>query len=434
MTRKIILLVALPCLILACTNLDNAKPTALSSFTYFYGGLRNYEAIAAIEVSDGFMLAGDSVTNADFGITLIKTDRYGRTQWRKLIPHATVAAIQPIANGYLICGDSIKVDLTQPRIIDQTRTKMRLIVLDASGRITNDKSFGDVAKPANDPARRDLHGSAVTVSANKNFIVSSTVNFPNSAANIYTQVTSLDPTKLTVQWSNSYNQDGAYNYENGRSVVTTPSGNIIWATSAVRGSVANLFSFVRLPAYSPTGALVNAANYGQNDNAYYSGSDVKSNGVGFGIIGTYQGTGGSGANVFFVRTDPEGNIYNSSALFFDGPSSAGNKPLADKTTSQVQDQGISLTATHDGGFLLAGFTTSTPDGKWGNGGKDVYLIRLDPNGNMLWNRFLGGSGDEVPSSVMQTSDGDFLVSGTLTLAGQSSMFVMKTNSLGQLKN
>jgi hypothetical protein len=53
---------------------------------------------------------------------------------------------------------------------------------------------------------------------------------------------------------------------------------------------------------------------------------------------------------------------------------------------------------------------------------------------MLWNKFLGGSGDEVPSSVIQTADGGFVVCGTATLAGQSSIFMMKTNSSGELKN
>jgi hypothetical protein len=424
-------------LILSCTNLDNAKPTATKSFTYFYGGLRNYQATAAIEVSDGFLVAGDSITLADYAIVLIKTDRNGGTVWRKLIPHASVSSIQAISNGYLICGDSMKVDRNQSRIIDQIRTKMRIIVLDQSGHISHDKSFGNVATlPPDTVTRMDIHGSAITVDANQNYVVTSTVNLPynQSNLNIYTQITSLDPSTLKVQWSNSYNQDGAYNYTNGRSVTSTLTGNIIWATSAIRGSASNPSAFLRVPVYSPTGSLVNGDNFGQDEGAYYSGSDIKSNGVGFGIIGTYQGTGGANANVFFVRANPEGTIVSSSALFFDGPTCSANQPLSDKTISVVQDQGISLAVTQDGGFLLAASTTSTADGTWGNGGQDVYLIRLDPFGNMLWNHFLGGSGDEVPSSVTQCSDGGFLICGTLTLAGQSSMFIMKTNSLGELKN
>jgi len=434
MIKKISLLVVFASLILSCTNLDTAKPTSLNSFTYFYGGLRNYQAASAIEVSDGFLIAGDSITAFDFGIVLIKADLHGKTVWRKLIPHARVSAILAIKDGYLVCGDSIKVDRSQPVIVDQIRTKMRVIVLDLSGHITNDKSFGDVKVPPDDATRTDIHGSAITVDDKQNYIVTSTINLPHNASlNVYTQVTSLDPATLNIQWTNQYNQDGTYNYTNSKSVTTTQSGNIIWATSAIRGNATNPSGFLRVPVYSPTGSLVNGDNFGQNDGAYYTGNDIKSNGVGFGIIGTYQNTGGAGSNVFFIRTDQEGNVNTSSALFFDGSSNAA-LTNTDKTTSVVQDQGIALTVAQDGGFLLAASTTSTADGLWGNGGQDVYLIRLDPFGNMLWNHSLGGSGDEVPSSVVLCNDGGFLICGTLTLAGQSSMFIMKTNSLGELKN
>ncbi len=441
MTRKIVLFFVFASLVLSCTNLENAKPANLNAFTYFYGGTGNYQATAAIEVSDGYLVTGNNVityssTLSDYGMVVIKTDRHGATQWRKTFPHSKCNSIQTITNGYMICGNSIKIDLAQSRDIDKIRTEMRLIILsDADGSTVKDTGFGDTTKAANDTTRFDVQGSAITIDANQNYIATSTVNYPNSLVNVntYTQVTAFDP-QLILLWTNSYNQDNTYNYANGRTVTTTQLGNIIWATSAIKSNATSATGFVRLPVYSSTGALVNGANYGQDDGAYYSGNDVKSNGVGFGIVGTYQNTSGLGANVFFVRTDPSGNVDNGSALFFDGPTCSNNKPLSDKTVSAVQDQGIALTATQDGGFLLAGYTTSTTDGKWGNGGTDVYLIRLDPFGNMLWNHFLGGSGDEVPSSVVQTSDGGFLISGTLTLAGQSSMFMMKTNTLGELKN
>jgi hypothetical protein len=434
MIKRIGLIIGFTALVLSCANLDNAKPTTLSSFTYFYGGLKNYQSVTVIEVSDGYLIAGDSLTVSDFGIVLIKTDLNGKTQWRKMIRHARSSAVISIKDGYLVCGDSMKVDRSQPRIVDQVRTKMRVMVLDQAGNIIKDRSFGDVNLPADTIIRIDITGSSVTVDVNQNYVVTSAISLPNNPnLNIYTQVTSLDPTTLNVKWTNQYNQDGAYNYVNSKSVTTTQTGNIIWATSATKGSATNPTSFLRLPVYSPTGSLVNGDNYGQDDGAYYSGNDIKSNGVGFGIIGTYQNTGGIGSNVFFIRTDPQGNIQRTSALFFDGST---NSALSDKdkTTSLVQDVGLCLTVTRDGGFLLVGSTTSTADGLWGNGGQDVFLIRLDPFGNMLWNHTLGGSGDEVPSSVVQCNDGGFLICGTLALAGQSSMFIMKTNSLGELKN
>jgi hypothetical protein len=86
----------------------------------------------------------------------------------------------------------------------------------------------------------------------------------------------------------------------------------------------------------------------------------------------------------------------------------------------------------DGGYLLAGSSiTSTARG---NGGADIFIIRIDPFGNMLWNQIIGGNGDESVSTVKETSDGGFLICGTLDLAGLTSMYVLKTDRNGELKN
>lgn len=425
--------------IVSCNNLENAKPANTTAFVYQYGGLGNYRASSVLAVDGGYLIAGDSIGAEGYGGVIIKTDLNGKKVWRKLIQNATISSIQATANGYLICGDSIQVDLKQLSVVNQTRTKFRLITLDVNGKILADKSFGDSFSSIaiDNSARRDFKGSAATLDPQKNIIATSTVGVPNAkpSINTYTQVSSFDPITLALKWSQRYNQDNGRDYINGKSVQFTQEGNVIWATSAFFGNASNGVSFLRIPVYEPkNGTLVNGGAFGQNDiTFFYSGNDIKNNGVGFGVIGTYQNSTGAGSNILFFKTDQIGNTINNSELYFDGPTSAGNQPTA-KGTSVVQDQGITLTATQGGGFLLAGYTTSTTDGKWGNGGKDVYLINLDPFGNVLWNKFLGGSGDEVPSSVIQTADGGFVICGTATLAGQSSIFVMKTNSSGELKN
>jgi hypothetical protein len=441
MIKKLALLLT-SLVIVSCSNLENAKPASSSAFIYQYGGLGNYRAASVLAVDGGYLVAGDSVGAEGYGGVIIKTDQNGKTLWRKLIKGATISSIQATKNGYLICGDSIQVDLTKLRIIDQKRTKMRLITLDATGKITTDKSFGDFFKmiATDSTARRDFAGSASTIDTKQDIVVTSTISHPNAkpAVNTYTQVSVFDPTTLALKWSRIYNQDNPYDYINGKSVQLTQNGNIIWATSAFAGTSANGVSFLRTLVFESTNReIINDGTFGRNDPTFfYSGNDIKKNGVGFGIIGTYQNSTGAGANILFIRADQSGTVTENSELYFDGVTSASNQPLAskDRTTSTVQDQGITLTSTQDGGFLLAGFTTSTTDGSWGNGGKDVYLIRLDPFGGMLWNKYLGGSGDEVPSSVIQTADGGFVIAGTATLAGQSSIFLMKTNSNGELKN
>jgi hypothetical protein len=57
--------------IVSCNNLDNASPSDRNTFTYFYGGAGNFEA-KGVEISDdGFLVVGDSLGTAGFGILII---------------------------------------------------------------------------------------------------------------------------------------------------------------------------------------------------------------------------------------------------------------------------------------------------------------------------------------------------------------------------
>ncbi len=437
MNGKLFFILGFCALMAGCNNLDSVNPSQVNAFMFSYGGTGNYRANAVLSLEDGYLIAGDSVGIDGVGMIIIKTDFNGRTMWRKRIKGGTVSSAISTPTGYIICGDSVQIDLSELSVINQTRTKMRLISMDLSGKILVDKSFGDFGNiTINDPARKDQKGNAVTIFDTQKLVVTSTVNLPyaSPSVNTYTQVTAHNLTTLTQEWSKAYNQDNTRNYKNGKSVLLTQNNNIIWATSSLSGTTSNGVSFLRIPVLEPDAAPVNGGTYGQNDpNNYYSGNDIKSNYGGFGIVGTFQSSAGSNANMFFIRTDPTGNIINNSVLFFDG---SVNEPLNEnnKASSLVQDQGVTLTATRDGGFLLAGSTTSTADGTWGNGGKDIFLIKIDASGSMIWNKYLGGSGDEVPGDIIETNDSGFLIAGTATLAGQSSMFLIKTNSQGELKN
>jgi hypothetical protein len=424
----------------SCSNLESVKPESRQSFMFYYGGSGNYSIVGAEQISDGFIVIGDSLNATGIGekIILLKVGPLGNTIWRKSIKNASANFIKPYNKGYLIIGDSMYIDLKQSLVVDQIKRKMRLISLNENGDILADRSWGDTATVA--PNRVDKKGSSLAIDNKGAIVTTSTVNYPKLTSIFqYTLLASHNPTTLAMKWSVKYNQDSR-DYINSQSVHINGQ-NIIWATSASKTSAQTTQSFIRIPVFkedSIYSTYVNASPFGENEvNSFYSGVDIKPNAVGYGIVGTFQTYKGENSNVFFLRTDLIGNPIPGSDIYFDGPTCATSlKPLDDsnKSTSIVQDQGISLTTTSDGGYLIAGYTTSTSDNTWGKGGKDVYLIRLDPFGNILWNKTFGGTGDEVPSTVRQTTDGGFLVSCTLTLAGQSSMFILKTDVNGELKN
>jgi PKD repeat protein/ribosomal protein L40E len=86
----------------------------------------------------------------------------------------------------------------------------------------------------------------------------------------------------------------------------------------------------------------------------------------------------------------------------------------------------SLIQTSDGGYAMAGYTSS-----YGAGGADFWLVKTDSSGNKLWDKTYGGTGSDYAYSLIQTSDGGYAMAGaTLPIAGTSNLWLVKTNSGG----
>jgi hypothetical protein len=88
---------------------------------------------------------------------------------------------------------------------------------------------------------------------------------------------------------------------------------------------------------------------------------------------------------------------------------------------------VSLDQTSDGGYVMIATTDS-----FGAGGYDIYLVRTDSQGNVLWTRTYGGNENDFGESVRQTYDGGFIiVAQTHSFgAGLSDLYLVKTDSEG----
>jgi hypothetical protein len=76
-----------------------------------------------------------------------------------------------------------------------------------------------------------------------------------------------------------------------------------------------------------------------------------------------------------------------------------------------------------------GITTS-----FGAGGNDVYLVKTDANGNMLWNKTYGGTGTDQGDSVIQTSDGGYAITGYSNSFGTNyDVLLVKTDANGVMQ-
>jgi len=131
---------------------------------------------------------------------------------------------------------------------------------------------------------------------------------------------------------------------------------------------------------------------------------------GYAITGYTKSFGAGEADVYVVKLDAHGNLQWTRTI--GGPG---------------DEAGNSLIQTSDGGYAIAGFTES-----FGAGGGDVYLVKLDAKGNLQWTKTIGGPDDESGKSLIQTSDGGYAIAGfTYSFgAGWNDVYVVKLDKNG----
>ena len=136
----------------------------------------------------------------------------------------------------------------------------------------------------------------------------------------------------------------------------------------------------------------------------------QTNDGGYIFCGHTSSLGNSNSDIYLIKTDDNGN-QQWSQIF------GGNDV----------EVGHSVQQTNDGGYIICGYTMS-----FGGGGRDVYLIKTDNNGNQQWSQTFGGSGVyDWGRSVQQTNDGGYIIGGSTTSFGNSSdVYLIKTDLNG----
>ena len=105
------------------------------------------------------------------------------------------------------------------------------------------------------------------------------------------------------------------------------------------------------------------------------------------------------------------------------------------------DEAYQIVKTNDNHFLLVGETSSTDkDVGNQNGGADIWVLKIDTDGNIVWQKTFGGTHFDVGKSIKSTEDGGFLIAGnTRSLdkditenKGNNDVWALKINSSGKL--
>ena len=196
------------------------------------------------------------------------------------------------------------------------------------------------------------------------------------------------------------------------------------------------------------------------DNKDYGNSVQQTIDGGYIITGEISSSGNGSSDVLLIKTDQQGqeewiqtfggsdyDIGNSIEQTYDGgyiitgsTRSYGNGSsdvLLIKTDQQGQEEwiqtfgggyidiGNSIKQTSDNGYIITGYTQS-----YGNGSRDVWLIKTNSQGNEEWNQTFGGSYVDIGNSIQQTIDGGYIITGSRGTDYYSDLWLIKTDYQG----
>ena len=123
-------------------------------------------------------------------------------------------------------------------------------------------------------------------------------------------------------------------------------------------------------------------------------------------------------------------------------SSAGLVQWQNALGGSNDDWAYSIQQVSDGGYIVAGYTKSNNGDVFGNhGDRDFWVVKLNSLGVLQWQKTLGGSGWDEAWSVQQTADGGYIVAGRTTSLdgdvtenhGAFDFWVVKLDSVGVLQ-
>jgi DNA replication initiation complex subunit (GINS family) len=268
--------------------------------------------------------------------------------------------------------------------------------LDAHGNLQWTKTIGE--------KERDRGNSLIQTSDGGYAIAGLTQSFGAGEADIY--VIKLDANG-NLQWTKTI---GGLGYDGGTSLIQTPDGGYVIAgvTSSFGAGEGDIY-VVKLDA---NGNLQWTKTIGgpELDAGF---SLIQTSDSGYAIAGHTKSFGAGEGDIYVVKLDANGNLQWTKTI--GGPG---------------EEMGLSLIQTSDGGYAITGFTQS-----FGAGELDVYLVKLDANGNLQWTKTIGGPGDEAGYSLIQTADGSYTITGATSSfgAGEADIYVIKLDANGNLQ-
>lgn len=374
-------------------DIISAAPNTKKTFEKTYGGKYDDEAKSIIALKDGYLLVGEtqSFGEGNSDAYIIKVDKLGN----KVYSAAYGGRNADVANAVVEMDDGFMLAGTTGSFGNRVQSLYML-------KITKD---GNMAWQKGFYSDKDDYyaGNDLVKISDNNVLVAGTedhVSFFSSEVNIY--LNAID----TQGKRNGIKRYGGEDPERANSIISVADGYVIAGESDTWGHG-------RLDAY-----VIKIDKDGNRiwHNAFGFDDDETANQIiatrdgGYIIVGSTDSDYKTQKNVYVVKMSADGTREWQS---FYG--------------TRENDEGFGIVEAENG-YVIAGYTKGTE-----NYDSNVYLLKIDNGGGLIWQRTYGSSKDDRASAIIKVDDG-FVISGYSTSIESHSkdVYLLKVDKNGNI--
>ncbi len=214
-----------------------------------------------------------------------------------------------------------------------------------------------------------------------------------------------------TQWRKTFG--GEYD-DRAQEVIKTDDGGyaVAGSSESFQGRAQNDFYMIKLDEKG--NQMWDAGFGGKYEERCYSVRQTSDGG--YLMVGSSVTYGGRGEDFWAVKTNEEGEVIEEDENTWKRAYGGDGDDIC-----------RSVVKTDDGNYILAGYTDS-----FGDPGQGAWIVKINEQGEEIWNRTNGGIFDDYVYDVTQTKDGGYVYVGSTTSygKGEESFWMVKTNSTG----
>jgi len=334
----------------------------------------------------GYIVAGwtDSFGAGYSDIWVLKLNSDGAVAWQKAyggtFTDFAYSIQQTDDGGYIVAGYTYSFGAGD--------YDFWVLKLNSDGAVAWQKAYGGAFQDQPEPIQQTSDGGYI--------VAGFTYSFGAGYSDIWVLKLNSDG---AVAWQKAYG--GTY-WDYVTSIQQTSDGGYIVAGYTYSfGAVDYDFWVLKL---NPDGTVVWQKAYGGTNNDFVR-SIQQTNDGGYIVAGWTDSFGAGSRDFWVLKLDSDGTV-------------AWQKSYGGTSF----DTAIPIRQTNDGGYIAAGYTAS-----FGAGANDAWVLKLNSDGAVAWQRAYGGTSTDIAYSIQQTGDGGYIVAGWTDSfgAGDSDSWVLK---------